>query len=61
MGLNQFFESGSTKEVGASHADRVLLMLAALDTAQAIDDMDIPGSRLHKLKVKNKRSSVGIG
>ena len=26
------------------------MQLAALDTAQAVDDMDIPGSRLHRLK-----------
>ncbi len=28
------------------------MQLAALDTAQAIDDMDIPGFRLHPLKGK---------
>ncbi len=30
------------------------MQLAALDTAQAIDDMDIPGFRLHPLKGKQK-------
>lgn len=29
-------------------------MLAALDTSQTIDDMDIPGYRLHPLKGKMK-------
>jgi toxin HigB-1 len=28
--------------------------MAALDTAQKIDDMDIPGYRLHPLKGKSK-------
>jgi len=36
-------------------------MLAALDTAQTIDDMDIPGYRLHPLKGKLKgRWSVSV-
>lgn len=30
------------------------MQLAALDTAQAIDDMDIPGFRLHPLKGMKK-------
>jgi len=36
--------------VQASHAKRLRLQLAALDTAQAVEDMDIPGFRLHPLK-----------
>jgi len=36
-------------------------MLAALDTAQTIEDMDIPGYRLHPLKGKFKgRWSVTV-
>ena len=30
------------------------MRLAALDTAQTIDDLDIPGFRLHTLKGKKK-------
>jgi len=30
------------------------MRLAALDTAQSIEDMDIPGFRLHPLKGKKK-------
>jgi proteic killer suppression protein len=36
--------------VQASHVKRLRMQLAALDTAQVIDDMDIPGFRLHALK-----------
>jgi proteic killer suppression protein len=36
--------------VQASHGKRLWIQLAALDTAQAIGDMDIPGFRLHPLK-----------
>jgi len=38
------------------------LQLAALDTAQDIEDMDIPGYRLHPLKGKLKaRWSIWVG
>ena len=48
--LRKLFESGSTSGFQASHAKRLRMQLAALDTAQAIDDMDLPGFRLHPLK-----------
>ena len=32
------------------HAKRLRMQLAALDSAQLIEDMDIPGFRLHPLK-----------
>ena len=53
-GLARLFESGSTSGVQASHSKRLRLQLAALDTAQVIDDMDIPGFGLHPLKGKLK-------
>ena len=53
-GLAKLFESGSTAGVQSSHAKRLRLQLAALDTAQVIDDMDIPGFGLHPLKGKLK-------
>ena len=60
-GLGAFFESGSTKGIQAKHADRLRMMLAALDTAQTIDDVDIPGYRLHPLKGKLKgRWSISV-
>ena len=49
-GLGKFFESGGAAGVQPHHAKRLRVMLAALDTAQSIDDMDIPGFRLHSLK-----------
>lgn len=53
-GLRRFFETGSTSGVQVSHAKRLRMQLAALDTAQTIDDMDIPGFRLHPLKGEMK-------
>ena len=49
-GLRRFFETGSTSGIQASHAKRLWMLLVALETAQTIDDMDIPGFRLHPLK-----------
>lgn len=48
-GLEKFYESGSNKGIQSNHARKLRMQLAALDTAQSIDDMDIPGYRLHQL------------
>ena len=49
-GLRKYFESGSLAGIQPAHAKRLRMQLAALDTAQTIEDMDIPGYRLHPLK-----------
>ena len=49
-GLEAFYSSGSTKGIQAKHAKKLRMQLAALDTAQLIEDLDIPGYRLHQLK-----------
>lgn len=49
-GLRRFFETGSAAGIQASHAKRLRLQLAALDTADSVEDMDLPGFRLHALK-----------
>ena len=49
-GLLKYFESGSLAGIQPAHANRLKMQLAALDTAQTIEDMDIPGFRLHPLK-----------
>jgi len=48
-GLEKFYQSGSTRGIQANHAKKLRMQFAALDTAQSIDDMDIPGYRLHQL------------
>ena len=48
-GLEKFYESGSTKGIQANHAKKLRMQLAALDTAQSVEDMDVPGYRLHQL------------
>ena len=49
-GLRKLYETGSAAGVQASHAKRLRMQLAALDSAQVIADMDIPGFALHPLK-----------
>jgi proteic killer suppression protein len=53
-GLKTFFESGSRAGIQPQHAKRLRMQLAALDTAQSIEDMEIPGFRLHPLKGTEK-------
>ena len=60
-GLRRFYETGSKAGIQTAQADRLRLQLAALDTAQSIEDMDIPGFRLHPLKGKLKgRWSISV-
>lgn len=49
-GLRRFYESGSAAGIQPHHATRLRMQLAALDSAITIEDMDIPGFRLHPLK-----------
>jgi proteic killer suppression protein len=49
-GLRRLYESGVTSGVRVDHVKRLRMQLAALDTACVIEDVDIPGFRLHPLK-----------
>ncbi|PWK52900.1 type II toxin-antitoxin system RelE/ParE family toxin [Pleionea mediterranea] len=53
-GLQQFFEKGTKKGIQAKHANKLRMQLTALDTAHAIEDLEIPGYRLHQLKGARK-------
>jgi proteic killer suppression protein len=58
-GLERFYSSGSTRGIQANHANKLRMQLAALDTAQTIEDLDIPGYRLHPLR-GNRQGSWSI-
>jgi proteic killer suppression protein len=49
-GLRRFYASGDVAGIQPQHAKRLRMQLAALDTAASIEDMGIPGFRLHPLK-----------
>lgn len=60
-GLTRFFLAGSTGRIQPTHAKRLRMLLAALDSAQSIGDMNVPGFRLHSLKGKRRgRWSVWV-
>ena len=53
-GLEQLFESGTTRGVQANHAKRIRLILARLSAATSPQDMNLPGLLLHELAGQRK-------
>lgn len=53
-GLQKLYETGSRAGIQPHHFNRLRMQLTALDTAESIDDIDIPGFRLHLLKGKDR-------
>lgn len=49
-GLKKFFTNGDQEGINSKHAPRLEECLQALHTATEIEDMDIPGWKLHGLK-----------
>lgn len=49
-GLERLFIKGSTSGVQADYAPRMILILDAVDAAEQVNDLDLPGFRLHRLK-----------
>ena len=53
-GLKRLFESGSYADINPRHVKRLRQILALLETAETLDDMDLPGLNLHELKGDRK-------
>ena len=49
-GLKLLFEKGDRRRVRAEHASKIERILARLEEASAISQMDLPGFRLHPLR-----------
>lgn len=49
-GLQLFYESSISSGIVPTHSKKIRVRLVALDTATSIDDMNLPGFRLHPLK-----------
>jgi len=49
-GIKKFYDSGSKRSINAQHAPRLRMQLAALDSAVTIEDLNLPGYRLHQLR-----------
>jgi len=48
-GLRRLYEQGDRGGIGANISDRVKRILLVLDQAESLDDMNLPGYRLHQL------------
>lgn len=48
-GLERYFRTGATTGIQAIHAKRLRLILAMLEQAKRVEDVDLPGLRLHSL------------
>ncbi len=53
-GLQKFFETGSTAGIQPKHEEKLERILAALDAADDIKNMNAPTFRLHPLKGNKK-------
>ncbi len=49
-GLKRLYEDDDTRGVISEHAEKLRDILARLDAAATVADMDLPGFRLHPLK-----------
>ncbi|NQZ31299.1 MAG: type II toxin-antitoxin system RelE/ParE family toxin [Oceanospirillaceae bacterium] len=48
--LKKYFETGSTSGIQSKHERKLRMQLTAIDTAQAIEDVNLPSFKLHPLK-----------
>jgi len=49
-GLCKFYETGSKQGIVAKHETKLQMILAALDIAEAPEELDLPAFSLHALK-----------
>jgi proteic killer suppression protein len=53
-GVENFYLTGSKQGIQGKHVSELRMQLIALDSAQSIEDLDIPGYRLHELRGNRK-------
>ena len=53
-GLERLYESGVSSGVDPQHTDRIRKIFALFETAETLEDMDLPGLGLHPLKGNRK-------
>lgn len=49
-GLERLFTKGIASGVQADYAQRITMLLDAIDAAEQANELDMPGFRLHRLK-----------
>lgn len=55
-GLKRLFESGASIGINPQHVIRIRKILALLETAETLEDMDLPGLGLHPLRGDRKET-----
>jgi proteic killer suppression protein len=60
-GLKRLYEDDDPRGVIGEHAVKLRDILARLDAARAVPDMDLPGFKLHPLKASLERAVGGNG
>jgi proteic killer suppression protein len=53
-GLERLYHSGSFAGVQPAHVSKLVRILAALDAASSLNDLKLPGYKLHSLKGQMK-------
>jgi proteic killer suppression protein len=53
-GLRELFETGVVSGIQPQHAKRLRRILALLETADSIEDMNLPGLDVHELRGRKK-------
>ncbi|WP_373499201.1 type II toxin-antitoxin system RelE/ParE family toxin [Desulfococcus sp.] len=59
-GLTELFENGSSKKVRQDLQSRSLRRLEALDQAESLTDLNVPGFNFHGLQGVPKRYSIHV-
>jgi len=59
-GLTRLWNKGDARGVRADLLDRVRLRLTALDAAQDLQELNMPGWGLHRLQGKPERFAVSV-
>jgi proteic killer suppression protein len=54
-GLEQFFISGSKEGIQPVHANKLARILDRLDASEDVQDMSLPGFKLHQLSGSKKK------
>ena len=49
-GLRDLFYKGKSSKINQNHVGKIRLILAILNVANKVDDVNFPGSELHRLK-----------
>jgi proteic killer suppression protein len=59
-GLAELWELGSSREIDARMAKRIIRRLEAVDAAEVLRDLNVPGFNFHSLQGRPKRYSLHV-